>query len=168
MTRQFFQTAAIAFLGMGLGGCASADGRYPSLAVRDAERTTGEFMPASPTPSAIPGVVSPQRVADLLSAAYDAQRKFEEARPEAERIVRSAQGMGAESDRRSRALIAVAELTSLRGETALVLSRLDVLEAEALTTFAPSEAIASGQAHIANLLRQQDETLDSLSEMLAQ
>ena len=167
MFKPQFSFALLGMTGLLLSACAASDGRYPSLAVRDAERVSGELTPSPATQPPVEPVASPQDVADLVSAAYGAQQQFEEARPGAERLARSARGAGAESDTRARALVAVAELTSLRGETALVLARLDALKVEALTTFAPAEAITSGQTSTANLLRQQDEVLDSLSEMLA-
>ncbi|UAB79515.1 hypothetical protein INR77_07615 [Erythrobacter sp. SCSIO 43205] len=168
MIKAHFSFAIAGLGGLLLGACASADGRYPSLAVRDAERMTGQFAPAAPEQPAVPEIVSPQDVSDLVALAYETQEKFGALRPTAARLAQSAGGTGVESDRRSQALVAVAELTSLRGQTALVLARLDALEAEARTTFAPVQAIATGQAQTATLLQQQDEVLDSLSEMLAQ
>ena len=79
-----------------------------------------------------------------------------------------ARGRGIESNVRQRALVAFADLTTLRSDTAIAMGNLDLLKAEAATTFAPTEDIELAQAEVATLLAEQDEALDALWEQLAQ
>ena len=92
---------------------------------------------------------------------------FTAQKDEVNALIQASNGLGPEDARRARALIGYAELTSLRGQTALALSDLDQLEASAATQFKRTKDISDLQASIQQMLAQQDEALDSLSEMLA-
>lgn len=149
-----------------VGACAGSGDKYPSLAIRDAERVTGQFTPdASDIPPIAP-VASTAELADILASAASAHRNFIETRPSAQRIIEAASGSGSESDIRSRALVALADLTSIRGNTALALANLDRLEAEAATGFAPVEDIRQAQEEVARLVNEQDAVIDSLGATL--
>jgi hypothetical protein len=155
-------------LAFALGGCASADGRYPSLAVRDAERAQGTLNPSPPSqPSAI-GITDLDALMAPLDRARDADAKFAAQKDEVNALIAASSGLGPEDDRRARALIGYAELTSLRGQTALALSDLDQLETSSATQFKRTKDINDLQTSIQRMIAQQDETLDSLSEMLSQ
>lgn len=153
-------------LAFALGGCASADGRYPSLAVRDAERATGMLTPAAPAPPAKNGVVDTEQLLAPLDRAQAAHAQFTMRQSEVKTLVLSSSGHGPEDDARARALVGLADLTSLRGQTALALSDLDQLEASAATQFGRTNEIRDLQASIQQMIAQQDAALDSLSEML--
>ena len=155
-------------LGAGLGGCASADGQYPSLAVRDAERVQGTFTP--PSPSDQPAVIGITNLDELLAPvdrAEKANAQFLALQSEVRALVSGAQGLGVEDDRRAQALAGLAQLTSLRGQTALALSDLDLLEAKAATAFERTKEIRDFQTGIRTMIGEQDAVLDSLGAALA-
>lgn len=151
-----------------LAGCTGGGDKYPSLAVRDSERATGQFTTASPvqSPSVAP-VASIQDVAAIVAIARESHRKFLSAQPRAIQLAQARRGLGVESDAHSRALVAWADLTSLRGQTAIALGNLDGLAARAATTFAPKEDITAAQAEIALLVNEQDAALDSIAAEFA-
>ncbi|MGB3807138.1 MAG: hypothetical protein WA936_08060 [Erythrobacter sp.] len=143
-----------------LSGCAGDSDRYPSLAIRDAERDTGEIAPV-PQPEVEP-VVSTAALAEIVARAEGFNSRFESARPAVLRLARNASGAGPESEARARALVAIADLTSLHGRTSLALADIDRLEAEARTRFAPIEPIEEAQALVAQWVAAQDEALTNV------
>lgn len=161
------QTLPIAALaGLLLSGCAGASDAYPSLAIRDAERISGEFTPVEPETPAPAPVASPQDIAAILAQANELNRKFVSEQSQARQIIGSANGAGLESAAYARALVALASLTSLRGQTAIALSNLDELRAEAGMTFAPDADIRVAQAEVAMLVAEQTTAIDSLAATL--
>ncbi len=143
-----------------LVGCVGGDSeRYPSLAIRDAERMVGQFTPTTPAAPPVEPVASPAQLGDIVASAQGFHRQFEAARPQVSRLASQARGAGPESEARSRALVAIADLASLHGRTALALGDLDRLEAEAANTFAPVAAIRAAQAQVSDLVTAQDEAL---------
>ncbi|AWW74225.1 hypothetical protein CD351_07255 [Erythrobacter sp. KY5] len=151
---------------MALAGCAGDSGRYPSLAIRDAERTTGQFTPAQPTTPAATATIDRTAIGAALESARTAHERFLAEQPAALTLARSASGRGDGSDVRSRALVAVASLSSLRGQTATALADLDRLEVEAATSFAATDDIRTAQSYVARLAQEQDDILESLSEVM--
>jgi|GEM_PF-352906 len=163
MIKVYFSSAIAGLAGLLLSGCAASDGRYPSLAVRDAERVSGEFTPqAEPTsvPVALP---DSDRIDSAIATAKQANAEFFSQSDEVGALVAASRGTGRESDARARALVAVASLTSLRGQTAGALGQLDTLEAQAATRFAETVAIRDAQATVLRMLSAQDQILDSLA-----
>lgn len=149
-----------------LAGCAGSSDKYPSLAIRDAERVTGQFTPSAPEAEPVAPVVSRQVTADIIGRAYGLRQRFDAAETNAAQLVRAARGAGPESDSWAQALVALAELTSIRGQTAIVLADLDDLESKAATSFAPTDNIRAAQIQVAHLVKEQDAALDSLSAQL--
>ena len=163
MTRQFFHVSGSACAALLLVACASSGDQYPSLAIRDAERAVGQFTPTrSENASNTPAPASLRELKDLVERASESHRAFVAARPTANGLVRGARGSSAESNARARALIALADLTSKRSDTAIPLGDLDLLVAEAQTTLAPHEDIVAARTLVADLVRQQDSTLAEL------
>ena len=160
-----YLSALIAFA---LAGCASADGRYPSLAVRDAERAQGTLSPSPPDEPFVIGVTDAEALFAPHTKASETHALFNEQLGDVTELVRASSGLGPEDDRRARALVGLASLTSLRGQTALALSDLDQLEAAAATQFKRTNEINDLQASIQKMIAQQDAALDSLTEMLSQ
>lgn len=146
-----------------LSACAGGSDRYPSLAIRDVERASGQFTPASAqVQSPIRPVASVAELSALLDRARQSQARFANASREAERLVRSAQSRPIESNARQSALVALADLATLRSDTALTVGDLDLLKAEAATSFAPHVEIDRARAEISAMLDTQDNTLDTL------
>ena len=141
-------------------GCARDSGRYPSLATRDAERAVGEFSPATPSE---PAVISPANRASIGSAleqARSSHAQFLEDQPAALRLARSVASAADSADARSRALVALAGLTSLRGQTVVALANLDMLEVNSANEFGAVEDIRNAQTYIERLVGEQDQMLD--------
>ncbi|MBV7264653.1 hypothetical protein [Erythrobacter ani] len=150
-----------------LAGCAGDSGRYPSLAVRDVERAMGQFTPAAvENAEPIRPVASAADLAQVTRRAQESHRRFQDARSGATRLVESARGLSIESNARQRALVALADLTTLRSDTTLAVGDLDLLKAEAATTFAPTEEIDAARAEVAALVDEQNSALDHLWDQL--
>ena len=145
-----------------LGGCAGNSGDYPSLAIRDAERVTGSLSPASQPPATALSAQTIESIDTALLSAQSMHARFLGARPQAAALVDAARGSEPESDNRAKALIAMANLTSLHSETAIALAELDRMEVEAATQFAPVDAIRSAQVEVKKLVTDQDTILDAL------
>ena len=149
-----------------LTGCAASNDRYPSLAVRDAERVTGEFTPAYMDDPAPTYTTDRRRIGDALEQARTAHGQFTQAQPGVLGLARAASGRGNDSDARAQALSAMAELTTLRGQTVMALSDLDRLEAEAATLYADLSDIREAQVYVAGLVGEQDAALDSVARAM--
>jgi len=146
-----------------LGACTGSGDKYPSLAVRDAERITGTFAPA-PTPEQEPvaPVADRATLVEIVKMAQSAYEQFVEAAPGTLRTVRAAKGMGPESNQWSRAQVALADLETYRSTTMIALADLDTLAAQAGVTFAPEDDLKAAQSQVAGWLAEQDELLDNL------
>ena len=162
-TSAFGLTAMLAVI---LSGCAASSDRYPSLAVRDAERQAGVPAPAAPPPPVAP-VASSQELGDILAQAREADASFRAKQAEAARLAQASRGLDVESNAYASAAAAIAELSSLRGQTRSALGRLDELETEAATTFAPLAEIRAAQVEIEGLVAEQSAVLEATSANLA-
>lgn len=153
---------------LALSGCASGAGPYPSLALRDAERRP--YVPASVpvTPVAPPTPADTTRIAALRQQAETAFDAFAQKQPGAANLVARARGQGMESDARARALVALADLTSLRSATFVPLGELDLLAAEAAAAYGETAPITAAQTAVLALVERQDAALGSLWGELGQ
>jgi hypothetical protein len=153
-----------------LTACAGDTGRYPSLAIRDAERVQGQYTPASSdTPAApIQPVAASTDIAALVAQAEASHQRFTQAEAGARELVAGARGLTIESNERQLALIALSDLSSLRSDTAVNLGSLDLLAAQASTTFAPTEELAAARALVLDLVTAEDAALDALWTELSQ
>lgn len=151
---------------LALGGCAGNADRYPSLAIRDAERAAGTFTPAEPTEPAPTYTVDRSEIGNAIQRARASHEQFLAQRDSSSGIIRSAAGRGPESDLRSRALVALADLTTLRSATAIALADLDRLEVESATVFGPTEDIRTAQEYVARLVGEQDAEINSLASVM--
>jgi len=154
-------------LALTLSACASADERYPSLDIRPTERSLGTLNPEKPGGDSTAPATDLRLIQSALDRALAANANFAVQETEARKLMAVARGRDRESDDRARALVAVAGLTSLRGQTAIALADLDALEVKAATEFSETNAIHTAQASVVRLITAQDATLDSLSEVMA-
>lgn len=162
---QLIWTVGIACL---LGACAGDPDRYPSLAVRDAERITGTFNPAErPAPEPVAPVTDASTLASLVAQANAAHKRFLDSAPGTTRLVEATQRLGPESNEWARAQIALADLQSHRSDAAIALGNIDLLAAEAATTFAPTEEIAAAQAQVSAWVDELDKVLITLTGVTA-
>ncbi len=145
-------------------GCAGSSDIYPSLAVRDAERASGLNGPANPI---APSPITAQdraRIGDLVEQARLSHRAFEAAQPRTARLARAAGGI--ESDSRARALVAVANLSTLRGQTTVALASLDRLAAQAATQLTATDEIDRAQSQVEAMVSAQDNALTAIEAAL--
>lgn len=146
-------------LAMMLTACSgTAEGGYPSLARRPAERVAGAPLPpcaqgpaadcadcapgrtsgsalpvAAATEPAAPAISDPatqSRLASLVAQARGAHERFRAKQPGTERALSAAAGGPVASDAWSTAAIALADLESARNDTSAALSALDSLFVE--------------------------------------
>jgi len=126
--------AAVATLALA-GGCASAPGDYPSLALRENERVTGAFeapraiafVPSAPTPATL------ESLGALTTTATSAHEAFLASAREATPIVERASGSPVGSENWAVAQVAIAGLESRRGVAMVALADLDRLYVDAVT-----------------------------------
>ncbi|MEQ8410898.1 MAG: hypothetical protein RIB52_05030 [Erythrobacter sp.] len=155
-----------------LSACAGGSGDYPSLAIRDVERQYGRFVPSegtpppttapAPPPAPVAPVADPQRIAALVAAADASFGTFAAREDRVSALVAAAAGRAIDSDARAEALIALSDLSALRSATAMPLGDLDLLAAEAATTFAPTADIDQARTRVLTLVERQDAVLAEL------
>lgn len=164
------RTLNIALLSASLliAGCAGSGDKYPSLAVRDVERAQGQFTPTAVEREPIRPVATAADIAGLVRTAEQAHARFLDQQASAMTLVSSASRLGIESNTRQRALVAVADLVSIRSDTAIALADLDLLAAKASTTFAPTDELIAARSKVEALISAQSSTLDALSRQLSQ
>lgn len=167
MTRRSYSWFTAPILAVLAAGCSSSSDQFPSLAVREAERLTGQFTPAQPGEPAPTYSVPSSQIDAALATARAAHQRFIAARPGAQASARGARGSAVGTSPHSLALIDLADLSTYHSETSIALAALDRLEAQAATLFAPTDAVKAAQAEVAALIGTQDETLESLDRELA-
>jgi len=149
---------------LALSACAASSDRYPSLAIRDAERVEGTFEPdagdaAAPAPSP-PSAELVARLGQLREQAASAHREFLSAVPGAERLAAAAGALG--SDSWASAQVALADLDSARSKAAVPLGDLDILFVDATLAADQREAIATTRAEVVRLVSEEDAVLARL------
>lgn len=161
-----------------LAGCAGGRDRFPSLAVRPAERAFGSAQPANPAPAPdaaqpLPATVSVvQRVAALKDQAADARRTFDAARPQAARLASAARGAAPGSEAWSVAQVALAKLDSARSQAMVAMADLDrmlVVSAQAAVEGSDSDLklVQAAQAEVSSQIADQDATIAALRSQVA-
>ncbi|WP_324742529.1 hypothetical protein U8326_04100 [Tsuneonella sp. CC-YZS046] len=145
------------------GACAGDSGRYPSLAIREAERVEGtaqavepEEIPAPETPSQ--DLVT--RLEQLKSEADRAHKAFMAAAPGAERQVSAASGAAVASDAWTSAQVAIANLEASRSRLLIALAQLDSLHVTA-------ELEGGARSTISDARNQVDQMAETENEIIA-
>jgi hypothetical protein len=160
-------------LGLAVNGCASVDGKYPSLALRDAERANGQFEPVAP----VAGLDVPQVQLDfdgtleeylsqLQSRARAANARFSSASSATRAQVRAARGASLESNAWGVAQIGLASLDTHRSETGIILADLDTLFVAAKVQNEDTAAIVAVREETLALIERQDALLSTLRGQL--
>lgn len=153
-----------------LGACASGSDKYPSLAIRDAERVSGSFDvdPVTPPPPAPapPSAELLARLGTLQADAEAAHRAFMSAAPGAERLARLAAGSSVGSDRWASAQVALADLDSARSQAAIALGELDMLHIDSTLALEREDAIERTRGQVLALLAEEDAILERLRAMV--
>ncbi|GGB92341.1 hypothetical protein GCM10011494_08380 [Novosphingobium endophyticum] len=162
---------------LALAACSSTDG-YPSLAPRAGERIAGSAKPvpgaeqaeAPPLPPPSADLVA--RLGGLVSAAQEADRRFQARQAEAASMVARADGSATASDQWASAQIALGKLETSRSAAVAALAELDGLYADARVS-APvevspaAEAIAEARARVSDLVARENAVIAGLSARLA-
>ncbi|MBS7670582.1 hypothetical protein [Croceicoccus gelatinilyticus] len=156
-----------------LSACASTSSKYPSLAVRDAERMTGSAEPAEPdvtapvTPPAPPADL-PGRLAAIEKMAYASHETFLAREATARAKARSASGAAPGTLAWSDAEVALSSLESARSDTMFALADLDSLLAVGAVDEADSgnpaglPQIVTLREKVEGLIAAEDAVLESL------
>lgn len=144
-----------------LSACASPDGAYPSLAVRDAERVSGTLQPAVFVPEP-PTAATLASLSELQSDAARAHQAFLAAVPAAQRMASSASGAAVGSENWARAQVAVANLESIRSRAMIALADLDRLFVVAATEGGALDDIGLARSNVIDMVFQQDRQIAAL------
>jgi len=148
-----------------VAGCASGNGRYPSLEIRPGERVAGVVEPVAGESPAPPPAASAEllaRLAQLEDEAAAAHARFTAAAPRARTLADASQGAEVESDAWAAAQVALADLDSQRSLAATALGDLDLLYAEATLGMQARDQIDAARERIIALLREEDRQLAEL------
>ncbi|WP_120078040.1 hypothetical protein [Aurantiacibacter odishensis] len=150
-----------------LAACASPEGDYPSLAIRDVERVSGslEVEPAPPPPA--PPATTLASLDELAASARAAHQRFLSAEPDARAVTAFAAGAARGTEAWARAQVAIANLEAQRSQTMIALADLDRIYVDAATSAFATESIFDVRSEIDALVEQQDATIRSLLGRLA-
>jgi hypothetical protein len=151
-----------------LAGCASPDGEYPSLAIRDAERAEGTFEPVAPTPYVPPPTPAAvvDRLTRLAADAASAHQAFLAEAPAARSAVAAAGRAEFGGDSWARASVALAGLESARSQAMIALADLDRLMVDAALEGGELERIVAVRNTVIAQVDEQNATIETLSRSL--
>jgi hypothetical protein len=147
-----------------LAACASAQGNYPSLAIRPAERASGTLTPAAATPVfAAPAPAALDRVSQLAADAKAAHQAFVEAVAGARAAIAGARRAAVGDDAWARGEAALADVRAGRAKTMIPLADLDRLLVDAATQGQATDRIAAARDEVEGYTTAEDRTLAELS-----
>jgi hypothetical protein len=148
-----------------LSACAADTTNYPSLARRDAEKSTNAASPA-PAPAAMPiGAELLARLTVMVDQARTAHEAFVSRTEKAERTVAASAGIG--SDSWGTATVALADLESARSDAMIALADLDELYAQARVAGVDAAAITKARDQVIALVGEEDRVLATLRSRMA-
>ena len=158
------QTLGATFICLSLTACATADGDYPSLAIRDIERAEGRFEPVSPQRLDVPKVITgiTRDPAAIRQQATESHARFMTALATARGTVLAGRGAQPGSNAWGAAQVALADLESIRSSTAIALADLDTLKIAADVQYAASAVLDASRQEVARLVAEQDAVLADL------
>jgi len=156
---------------LALGACASTSDRYPSLAIRDAERVHGSAQAVTPEPE--PQPVQPsadlaQRLVQLRGAAARGHQAFLSAAPRTKSLIDAARGSAVASDSWVAAQASLSGLETVRNETMTSMAELDKLLLQAELEGGAREAVAATRSEVGSLLDSENATLEQMAGSLRQ
>jgi hypothetical protein len=164
MTMPFARACVLFLLGGSLGACAGASDKYPSLAIRDAERATGTLQPAEAAPYVPPAPPAAVlgRLDQLAAEAATAHQAFLAEAPQARNAVSAARGAEPGADSWARAQVAVAGLESKRSRAMIALADLDRIYVDAALEGTELARIATTRDRVAAQVDEQNATIDAM------
>jgi hypothetical protein len=147
-----------------VAACATPEGEYPSLAIRDAERIGGSFEPVTSEPYVSPPT-SPAvlgRLGELTGEAASAHRAFLAEAPGVRGAVSAARGGGVGSEAWARAQVALAGLQASRSRAVIALADIDRIYVDAATEGGETDRIAAARDAVAGQVEEQNRVIESL------
>jgi hypothetical protein len=157
----------LAALGCALGACAASD-KYPSLALRDAERAAGTMQPVEPAayvpPATPPAVLG--RLEQLAAEAASAHQAFLAEAPQARSTIAAARGAEPGAESWARAQVALAGLEATRSRAMIALADLDRLYVDAAVEGSELERIGATRDRVAAQVDEQNAAIESLASGL--
>lgn len=153
-------------LGALTSACASDSGRYPSLAIRDAERVQGSAQPVEPQEAPPPAEAPSQdllaRLEQLKDEAAAAHKAFMATAPTAERQVAAARGAATASAAWVSAQVSLATLEASRGRLMIALADLDSLHVAAQLEGGARATISAARDEVDLLAQTENEIVSRL------
>lgn len=162
-----------ALCALALSACASSGDDYPSLAIRDVERAKGQFEPVPVAPIVVPEVPVnyegslDARLAALVEQARAAHRRFTTNAPPARRTAAGAGRATIGSVDWGAAQVALADLESIRSDTAIALADLDILHIAASVASEDRALIDAARSAVIVMVEEQDAALAELRARVA-
>ncbi|MXO60267.1 hypothetical protein GRI89_12035 [Altererythrobacter salegens] len=149
-----------------LAACASPQGDYPSLAIRDAERVTGTMEPAQPaTEPFVAPTPSAESIANIESLVEQANSAYESYRGKLDGVraaVLAARGAEPGTDAWARANVAIADLETERSRTMLPLAEIDRLTVAAAIEGGTLEDYEAAQGLVGEMVDFETAKLDEI------
>ena len=151
-----------------VAACATPAEEYPSLALRDAERISGTFEPAPPTPYVPPPTPAAVlgRLEQLAAEAASAHRAFLAEAPAARSAVAAASGAELGSESWAVASVAVAGLEGTRSRAMIALADLDRLMVDAAVEGGELARIVAVRDAVTAQVNEQNATIEQLLRSL--
>ena len=152
-----------------LSACASTSDRYPSLAIRDAERIHAEAEaaePAPPPPPAPPSAALVQRLSQLRAEANRAHQAFLGAAPRTRSLVNAARGSAAGSDPWISAQVSLSQLEMTRRQAMSAMADLDKLLLQTEQEGGPTDVVAATQGQVGAMLDEENALMRQLAGSL--
>lgn len=162
---QFGRFCLLALLGGSLGACAASD-KYPSLAIRDAERATGTLQPPAAAAYTPPPAAVLDRLDQLAAEAASAHQAFLAEAPQARSTVAAARGADVGAESWARAQVALAGLEASRSRAMIALADLDRLYVDAAVDGTDLARITATRDRVAAQVDEQNATIEAMQGSL--
>ena len=153
---------APALLVTALAACTTAQGDYPSLALRDAERATGTMLPPTTYNAPEPTAATMASVESLVEQANKAYEAFGGKLDGVRAKALQARGAEIGSDAWANASIAIADLETERSRTMLPLSDIDRLTVDAATEGGKIEELEAAQGLVGQMVEFETDKIDQI------
>ena len=154
-----------------LSACASMSDRYPSLAIRDAERihaAAEAAEPAPPPPPIQPSAELTRQLGQLRAEASRAHQAFLDAAPRTRSLVNAARGSSTASDAWISAQVSLSQLEITRRQTMTAMADLDKLLMQTELSGGATDAVAATQEQVGRMLDDENATMRQLAGSLRQ
>ena len=154
-----------------LSACASTSDRYPSLAIRDAERIHASAEAAEPPPPPLPVQPSADLTRQLAQIRADAHRghqAFLAAVPRTRSLVNAARGSASASDAWISAQVSLSELEITRRQMMTAMADLDKLLLQTELNGGAIDAVTETRDRVSALMDEENALMRQLAGSLRQ